>query len=113
MAKYRKKSIVVEAFQVTNELIRAWAFKTIETPKQVYELDVWWIATPTGMTIDEEKSTFTGKVRTLEGDMIFKPTDWLVTGIAGEQYPIQDEIFKATYEEITISEMMEGLREKE
>lgn len=37
-------------------------------------------------------------VETLEGTMQGKAGDWLVTGLKGEQYPVDDEIFRATYE---------------
>ena len=37
-------------------------------------------------------------VDTLEGTMRGGAGDWLVTGVAGEQYPVRDDIFRATYE---------------
>lgn len=37
-------------------------------------------------------------VETLAGTMQGKAGDWLVTGVKGEQYPVDDEIFRATYE---------------
>ena len=37
-------------------------------------------------------------VHTLEGIMWGQPGDWLITGIAGEQYPCKPDIFEATYE---------------
>lgn len=39
-------------------------------------------------------------VSTLEGNMIARPGDWIITGIRGEQYPCRHEIFMATYEEV-------------
>jgi len=39
-----------------------------------------------------------GWVDTLEGGHIVCPSDWIITGIKGEYYPIKDEIFKETYE---------------
>lgn len=38
-------------------------------------------------------------VKTLEGLMTGKPGDYLVKGIAGEKYPVDANIFHATYEE--------------
>ncbi len=38
-------------------------------------------------------------IKTLEGDMIASPGDWIVTGIKGEKYPVKPEIFQKTYEE--------------
>lgn len=37
-------------------------------------------------------------IRTLEGDMIGHVGDWLITGVAGEQYPCINSIFLRTYE---------------
>ncbi len=44
-----------------------------------------------------EKTT----IKTLEGTMTAEPGDWLITGVAGEQYPCKPEIFAQTYEEAT------------
>ena len=44
-----------------------------------------------------EKTT----IKTLEGTMTGEPGDWLITGVAGEQYPCKPEIFGQTYEEVT------------
>lgn len=38
------------------------------------------------------------EVETLEGVMRGKAGDWLITGVRGEQYPCDDEIFRETYE---------------
>ncbi len=37
-------------------------------------------------------------VETMEGVMTGKPGDYLVTGVKGEQYPVDREIFEETYE---------------
>jgi hypothetical protein len=37
------------------------------------------------------------KISTLEGIMIGNPGDWLITGVAGEQYPCKDSVFRQTY----------------
>lgn len=37
-------------------------------------------------------------VETLEGTMRGKAGDWLITGVRGEQYPCDDEIFRETYD---------------
>lgn len=42
-----------------------------------------------------------GIVRTLEGDMIAQPGDWIITGVEGEKYPCKNDIFKKTYEPAT------------
>ena len=39
-------------------------------------------------------------VHTLEGDLMAQPGDYIITGVAGEQYPCRADIFEATYEEV-------------
>lgn len=41
-----------------------------------------------------------GWIDTLEGGHIVCPGDWIITGIAGERYPVKDHIFLATYEKV-------------
>lgn len=43
-----------------------------------------------------------GWVDTLEGGHIVCPGDFIITGIAGENYPCKPEIFYKTYEEVTL-----------
>lgn len=38
-----------------------------------------------------------GWIKTLEGGHIVCPSDWIITGIKGEYYPVKDVIFKLTY----------------
>lgn len=46
-------------------------------------------------------TTYTGGViKTLEGDMAFRPGDWIVRDVAGEFYPVAPHIFDATYEPV-------------
>ena len=37
-------------------------------------------------------------IHTLEGPLIAKPGDWIITGVNGEQYPCKPDIFEKTYE---------------
>lgn len=39
-------------------------------------------------------------IQTLEGTMKGEIGDWLITGVAGEQYPCKDYIFQKTYEPV-------------
>jgi hypothetical protein len=36
-------------------------------------------------------------VETLEGEMHGNAGDWLIVGVAGEKYPVKNEIFRKTY----------------
>ena len=105
MSKFKKKPVTVDAILVTKEIVRAWAKGELEKPAEVIELEVWWKKEfpndPNSVNIiDETTSTFSGKVRTLEGDMTFNIGDWLIRGVANELYPCKDDIFRATYEPV-------------
>ena len=41
-----------------------------------------------------------GWIDTKEGGHIVCPGDWIITGIAGENYPCKPDIFAATYEAV-------------
>lgn len=41
-----------------------------------------------------------GYLVTLEGPMLVRPGDYIVTGISGERYPVRADIFERIYEEI-------------
>ena len=41
------------------------------------------------------------KIETLEGEMTGEVGDYLITGVAGEQYPCKPDIFAKTYELVT------------
>lgn len=44
------------------------------------------------------------EIKTLEGILVGQPGDWLITGVAGEQYPCKPDIFEATYESVEDTE---------
>lgn len=41
-----------------------------------------------------------GWIDTLEGGHIVCPSDWIVTGVDGERYPVKSQIFERTYEPV-------------
>ena len=75
MAKYRKKPVVVEAFQ--------WLSSMGEVG---------------GVVRSSGKNVFTYEIKTLEGRHIVSTGDWIITGVKGEKYPCKPDIFEATYE---------------
>ena len=80
MARYRKKLIVIDAFQ--------WQ------PVMGEVGGVLWCE-----NIDQtEGNAF--RVMTLEGPLRVSPGDWIVTGVKGERYPCKPDIFAETYEEV-------------
>lgn len=74
--KYRKKPLVIEAFQLGIDLNPDWVFKDWRFQDMII-------------------------FNTLEGLMIAKKGDYIIKGIAGEIYSCKPEIFESSYEEVT------------
>ncbi|KKN69820.1 hypothetical protein LCGC14_0437660 [marine sediment metagenome] len=83
MAKYKKKPVVIEAWEFDGRLDFS---KTL--PKEIKD------------DIDNFRLTQDGKlkVKTLEGDMFANIGDMIIKGIQGEFYPCKPDIFEKTYE---------------
>lgn len=120
--KFRKKPVIVEAYQTDKEMI----IQTSEGPLRAEPGD--WIITgingkqyPCKPDIFEktyEPVDNSGKFRkkpviieafqtneemiinTLEGPLYAAPGDWIITGIAGEQYPCKPSTFEKIYEPV-------------
>lgn len=86
--KYCKKPVVVEATQWFNfgdhPVVKRTCSNCIDACKQCGEIKMYH-----------------GKVRTLEGEMMVCPGDWIITGVKGEHYPCKPDIFEMTYEAVT------------
>ncbi len=46
-----------------------------------------------------------GWIDTLEGGHIVCPSDWIITGVAGEHYPCKPDIFDKTYEPVSEADL--------
>jgi len=81
--KYRKKPVVVEAFQFGVDEMPDWimSYRT---------KDNHWI----------DYNGFHFVITTLEGQMKAIRGDMIIKGIAGEIYPCKKDIFDATYESV-------------
>jgi len=87
MSKYRKKPVVIEAMQ--------WDPSTPDCGRVV-----GWLM---GAGCDFYHPSGSGDsttlaIRTLEGEMLAQPGDWIIQGVAGEFYPCRQDIFQSTYE---------------
>lgn len=79
--KFRKKPVVIEAFQWQPDMmLPEW------TKGKCFQVPLF-------------QDVFL-KVKTLEGDLLANPGDWIICGIKREVYPCQPDIFEATYEEV-------------
>jgi hypothetical protein len=81
--KFRKKPVVIKAVR--------WNPDTAD--------EIEWPESPDGRVLSwcEGREL---EIGTLEGTMIAHPGDWVVCGIQNELYPVRDDIFRATYEEV-------------
>ena len=96
MAKYRKKPVVIEAFQITVEtrnsncdwpewLHRAWQKEVKETGALYPWRDIQYADLA---------------IVTLEGLQRVTMNDYIIQGVMGEIYPIKEDIFLMTYEAV-------------
>lgn len=87
--KYRKKPVVIEAFQFDgdfndrngNYYVPEWAIKALKREYFAFE---------------DSGDLY---IYTLEGAMKVSPGDYIIKGVQGEFYPCKPDIFHATYEE--------------
>lgn len=89
MAKYRKKPVVIEAFQYDGDMIDAggwpyvpsWALSALEEGGPMYYKDAGELY-----------------IMTLEGEHHVSVGDYIIQGVQGELYPCKPDIFEQTYE---------------
>lgn len=83
MPKFREKPVEIEAVQFDGS----------------HRITEW-----TGLTAQNAGAIFWKEsalvIRTMEGDLVASPGDWIIRGIKGEIYPCKDDIFAATYDEV-------------
>lgn len=100
MPKFRKKPIVIEAFQMTEE--RRW--DNSEWPSWLNEAwnrepgqNAVWIDTDMPHALGRESAAEL-LCGTLEGVHRISWDDWIIQGVKGELYPCKPDIFEETYE---------------
>lgn len=81
MTQYRKKPVVIEAWQFTPE-------NCARQPK--------WVKGEWGFVDGVDVL----RIKTLEGVMTAQVGDWIIRGVKGELYPCKPDIFDATYERV-------------
>lgn len=92
---YRKKPVVVEAFQMTRER----GGDTSDWPRWLHRA---WNGEPNaeGTLQRVEPDSPALEVVTLEGNHFVSWNDWIIQGVKGELYPCKPDIFEATYEAV-------------
>ena len=87
MAKYRKKPVVIEAFQYDGDFMNK---------DGNYYIPEWGVkANLEGVLYFEDGELF---VNTLEGKHHASVGDYIIKGVKGELYPCKPDIFEKTYE---------------
>lgn len=97
MAKFRKKPVVIEAFQWNgrdDETGMGELFKLLGDSPIPHAPDDPHIKPGFGYTPADGRVY----IPTLEGTMTAAPGDWIIKGVKGELYPCKPDIFEATYE---------------
>ena len=84
MKKYRKKPIAVEAIQLRSH---------------TYD-DVIKFIGDKGKRVNVTDGRLAILLSVPEGELIVEEFEWIAKDSAGEFYPIQDEVFKETYEQV-------------
>lgn len=84
--KFRKKPVVIEAMQLTEEESSVNAISA-------------WAQIPMGDISIDDDGRWVVNIHTLEGTMTAVEGDWIIKGVQGEFYPCKPDIFAATYEE--------------
>jgi hypothetical protein len=90
MAQYRKKPVVIDAVQFTQDML-------LEREPL-----------PSGLQVKAkswhpergEVYSYKAGIDTLEGFMEARIGDWIITGVKGERYPCKSDVFTLTYEAV-------------
>ncbi len=99
MSKFRKRPVVVEAFQFDGDCINSngewyvpeWARNALESGSMYF-----------GSPCDDEPP-YELYINTLEGTMRAAVGDYVIRGVNGEIYPCKPDIFAKTYEPADVS----------
>lgn len=83
--KYRKKPVVIEAFQLGIDNMPDW-FENNVTDRKI--------------TLYHSPEDIYADIKTLEGIMRAKHGDFIIQGVNGEIYPCKPDIFMKTYERV-------------
>lgn len=89
MPKFRKKPVVIEAFQWNPDRTPNW----IAVPPEA----VWFMEALVERVV-RTNADGSCTIKTLEGNHRADPGDWIIQGVKGELYPCKPDIFEATYE---------------
>jgi len=94
MTKYRKKPVIIEAFQYNGDLMgKDGKFYVPDWAEKAYREEVLFYDS----FFNSPCELF---INTLEGNMLVCVGDFVIKGVKEELYPCKPDIFEITYEEI-------------
>lgn len=91
MTKYKKKPVVVEAFQFYVDDMPDWFMEKVTTNEVILRSCDY-----SKYSIEEAHC----QIQTLEGLMRGNGGDYIIKGVQGEIYPCKPDIFLVTYEKV-------------
>ena len=100
--KFRKKTVEIDAVQLTGDMVASHLFDKGKLPDGVR------LRSASSVSETRKVNNFTGAIDTLEGVMDVKIGDWIIKGVKGEFYPCKPDIFAEKYEKWNKSNEMKG-----
>ena len=101
MSLYRKRPVVVEARRVQTDNLAemaTWCGGVAYTEEAPWDYNAGAVVMPDGGYAHIGFHDWGVIVPTLEGNMLARFGWWIIRGVAGEFYPVQNDIFEQTYE---------------
>lgn len=102
MTQYRKKPVVIEAFQFNPEGKMYPEWDDYSPVRRTSYIEIHKILGTTGCSKSAPYWNWDrlGIVETLEGPHVAEPGDFIIRGIKGEFYPCKPDIFEKTYDKV-------------
>jgi hypothetical protein len=89
MARYRKKPVVIDAWQ---------SFDDCGESTNVYP---GWVMDAIALGVIFASANGRTMIKTLEGDLTVSDGDWIIKGVKNELYPCKPDVFTATYDPVS------------
>lgn len=89
--KYRKKPVVIDAFELGTDSMPDWFMDAVTENRIILH------GTSRGFYNGNDTNA---DIKTLEGLMHADYGDYIIRGVKGEIYPCKPDIFRATYEPV-------------
>lgn len=93
--KFRKKPVIIDAYQFTRKIVEDNKFDDIPLPEGIQ------ITSCHCHPGDRKLYSYTVRIDTLEGETYkVEEGDWIIRGVKGEFYPCKPDVFEQTYERV-------------